>query len=62
MKTLAIFIIIIGIGTSSCSAQKKIAALDNNTTIKANVEKYAIKKNQKKVTIENSKNKLSSVR
>ncbi|WP_316769431.1 hypothetical protein [Pedobacter frigiditerrae] len=62
MKTLAIFILIIGIGTSSCSAQKKIASIDNNVTLKADLENYTVKKQQKKATIENTKNKLGSVR
>lgn len=62
MKTFAIFIFIIGIGISSCSAQKKIASINNNITIKAHNENYTITKKQKKVTIENSKNKLSLVR
>ncbi|RYF10235.1 MAG: hypothetical protein EOO42_22880, partial [Flavobacteriales bacterium] len=60
MRTI-LFILLIGI-TTSCVAQKKIASIDNNITLKAYTENFTVRKQQKKATIENAKNKLNSVR
>ena len=62
MKTLIITILLTGIITTSCSAQKKIATLPDNVATKAMLETYLIKKEQKKVTIENSKNKFANIK
>ena len=62
MKSIVISILLIGIITTSCSAQKKIAALSDNVITKAKLESYMIKKEQQKVTIENSNNKLTNIK
>jgi len=62
MKTIILSILLIGIITTSCSAQKKIAALSDNVITKAKLETYMIKKEKQKVTIENSNNKFANIK
>ena len=62
MKIFTVFTALILITSSSCSAQKKIAEIPNNTVVKSKSEKFFVKKVDDKVYIENSANKLSQVK
>lgn len=61
MKTLTTLLLLIGIITTSCSAQQKIANIKDQDVVKTKFSQYKIRKDNKTATIENVGNKLSNV-
>lgn len=62
MKNILSLILVTCFISFSCAAQKKIASFTENEIVKTNMGSYKIKKANKKVTIENTSNRLSNVK
>lgn len=61
MKNLITYILLMGVITISCSAQQKIAVLENNKIVQTDLIKYKIINSAKTAVIENRNNILTNI-